>query len=645
MNMTTTTSAAPSNTIGGNGGTSANLGKSITRLLQHSILQLCNEHVGYSHKLQILGVLCMTVDDEQQELVVKVNNTLKRVSPQGPQGGNTADKEATTPATALTHNSNNNNFTSQQESQALALTAALCNGSASSAAFPVPNPLLASGAGYGKESVNEGEGTATTTTTPAVSPAPSPSGSAKKHGRKRSKPMRVDHVYDEGGMMDESDDGDILTVIPTDPDNPQPTPQPVYMDDTSDEEAMDDDRTTPSPRSSTATPKSKSSTASPNVRALLQQSIARKGSEVAASSSGGSSQLRSALLNSASPSPSAPAQSLTMPTICIAPTGDSDRQTPLTNGNATPRYDGEEDDDDSPGRLHIAEDPSKDTTQLEFDDSGVNVKDEPKDDYDWSRAGQISDPQELSAVNALTNGTAFPAFLSYTLGAAGNLPMHSGLSLAMNTANLQMSGGSVSTSQPGVSAASSSEGLSIRYTPTGPITVGANGKSVSQSQQQPQQKVKDIILYDDQSPLSTQKGARLETDFMVDKMGVEGRKRRRRGPDETLTLEEIAEYMGVTSGADPSLGHGAFQCKFCPVAMNELVAYLQHTLTVHNAYICHQCGKSFTTKSSLLRHRPIHTGMRRFACSICKKTFYRKDKCKAHIKRHLGEAGGTEIAE
>ena len=56
-------------------------GKSLTRLLQHSILQLCNEHIGYSHKLQILGVLCMTVDDEQHELVVKVNNTLKRVSP------------------------------------------------------------------------------------------------------------------------------------------------------------------------------------------------------------------------------------------------------------------------------------------------------------------------------------------------------------------------------------------------------------------------------------------------------------------------------------------------------------------------------------------------------------------------------------
>jgi hypothetical protein len=55
--------------------------KPVARLLQHAILQLCNEHVAYNNKLQILGVLCLTVDDEQHDIVVKVNNTLKRVNP------------------------------------------------------------------------------------------------------------------------------------------------------------------------------------------------------------------------------------------------------------------------------------------------------------------------------------------------------------------------------------------------------------------------------------------------------------------------------------------------------------------------------------------------------------------------------------
>ena len=32
--------------------------------LKRAILNLCNEYIGFSNKLQIVGILCMTVDDE-----------------------------------------------------------------------------------------------------------------------------------------------------------------------------------------------------------------------------------------------------------------------------------------------------------------------------------------------------------------------------------------------------------------------------------------------------------------------------------------------------------------------------------------------------------------------------------------------------
>jgi KRAB domain-containing zinc finger protein len=151
-------------------------------------------------------------------------------------------------------------------------------------------------------------------------------------------------------------------------------------------------------------------------------------------------------------------------------------------------------------------------------------------------------------------------------------------------------------------------------------------------------KVKDIIMYDDSVPLHKQRGNRIEGDFMLDALHVDGKKRRRRTAEDTLTPEEIAEYMGSSTCADggPNSGAGLFTCRYCGEVTSDLSRYFAHTLASHGAYVCHQCGKSFTTKSSLLRHRPIHTGMRRFACSICRKSFYRKDKCKAHIKRHLG---------
>ena len=629
----------------GSGPPSASMAKSITRMLQHSILQLCNEHIGYSHKLQILGVLCMTVDDEQQELVVKVNNTLKRVAPQVPKeipsphlGGGLAsvppDVRAQHIGQAVYHNS-----------------AMLHNGTRPSLAMPLPNPLIGA-VGEPADLANEGEGSSTPLSqTRSNSPSNSQGGGGRRsHGRKRSKPVKVHHVYDEGEMIDEGD-GDVLTVIPTDPDNPDecmaPTPKTIYQEDFSDDDEEDLEeiprRKPPIPRHHVGHSKH-ISTASPNVRALLQQSIARHRAAANNLMEERPSQLRSALLNGA--------PRLQLP-ICVAPeeveraasTNSSAMVEPMMNGD----MDDDDDDDGLSGSLQIDEG-QDDEIELaragemdsagHLNDSMVSVKDEPRDDYDWSTAGQVSNiPQDLSAaarsiasLNSCANAFPTTPFTAYTIAPTGlegvsSLPNYSGLSLALTTANLQL---------PLANNSQTNDGLTIRYTPTGPITVGANGKNVSQ------QKVKDIIMYDDQSPLSQQKGARLETDYMVDKMGMEGRKRRRRAPDETLTAEEIGEYMGAASNSSVGIGHGMFKCKYCTVEVEELVQYLQHTLAAHNAYICHQCGKSFTTKSSLLRHRPIHTGMRRFACSICKKTFYRKDKCKAHIKRHLGSNGEVQ---
>lgn len=148
-------------------------------------------------------------------------------------------------------------------------------------------------------------------------------------------------------------------------------------------------------------------------------------------------------------------------------------------------------------------------------------------------------------------------------------------------------------------------------------------------------------------PEGTEKKKGIESDYLIDKLQGsvgDGRRRRRRLPDDQLTAEEIAEYMGLTT-TNPNAGNGPFRCKFCSTEAQDLTKYLSHTLSVHHAYICHECGKNFTTKSSLLRHRPIHTGMRRYSCSICSKTFYRKDKCKAHIKRHLGFEGPATTME
>ena len=655
--MATTMTSSPTATVA-----DKNTSKSITRLLQHSILQLCNEHIGYNHKLQILGVLCMTVDDEQQELVVKVNNTLKRVNP---------------------------------------VTTAKDSGQMSPLIETVrPPPMTQS----------------TMTTSMVMSPEsfvqtvkPSQmrcdvSGSSRRsHGRKGTNPIKVHHVYDEGGLV--SDDEDILTVIPTDPEASISTSMltpimsqhlvsannslsPVgstierfLMHDGEERVAQGSAKRKATyqlrvPQVSTYNDMARSvdSIGATSVRALLMKPLR------ASPYSGDDDSMTTAttaqdLSRHHSPFQSengdvTPRKGLSLP-LCIA-TGDDDshgvdvtnNENGLNNQSTSSDMDGfkmavdgvidfsnkgkgaesvlvmSSPMRDCVSRLSVT--PQQANRQFVGVDNGLlEVKNEPTDDYsyDSSLAGQLN----MNDVPMTSTPTHPLSLTNPYLGGITGFVQHM-LSSQLPTPSFTSGFTSLTSAAGAMTGMSSapSDGLSIRYTSTGPVTVGANGQDMSKMTS----RVKDIILYNDQSPLHMQKGNRIETDYMVDKLGMEGRKRRRRAPDESLTAEEIAEYMGQPTGsgvgASSSSENMLFKCQFCLEEVHDLTRYLQHTLTMHNAYICHQCGKNFTTKSSLLRHRPIHTGMRRFACSICKKTFYRKDKCKAHIKRHLGLAADSQ---
>lgn len=667
------------------GGTNdPNLPKSVTRVLQHSILQLCNEHISYNHTLQVLGVLCLTIDDKQQELVVKVNNTLKRVNPVTPP-----KDPLPFPPTGVTR---------ADPDQCLLPTTAteLMYGEGGGC----PNGAFSSLPGRSWERRKHG------TQGELLSLA---SGGRKGHGRKQTNPVRVKHVYDEA--EGDISDGDVLTIEPTHP------PESPDTQDRGTQDLGTQDRRTPDAVTSRGESVSHSKSLGgirKAKRKLNDLFVSPSGDRVDGNTRPNSSNNQGSdgaypgvcgedLSGKRSPNRS----TATRPVMCddsgedshssscsrrlvvIAPDEASspenvdDLGTPNTevgalnfsmgalNGGTpqAPKNDGAAGTigggiGGGGGGLAIASLSAMDfaTGLLPNDLNGIRIKEEIKSYYPLGfdllmNANSFDVSQNLaihttflddrrylpstahcssSSLGGVTNGhiasqnalsaelcsTSRGCYLSDATSAAGGL--------LLDEARLRNMVNGLSVAQVAVGPASYTissclkDGLTMHLTKTRREKDRSllGGSSM---------KVKDIIMYDDSAPLHTQKGNKIEGDFMLDSLNVEGKKRRRRTAEDALTSEEIAEYMGSCDR-----GPCSFKCKYCGEVCADLSRYFNHTLIKHNSFICHQCGKNFTTKSSLLRHRPIHTGMRRFACSICKKSFYRKDKCKAHIKRHLG---------
>ena len=105
-----------------------------------------------------------------------------------------------------------------------------------------------------------------------------------------------------------------------------------------------------------------------------------------------------------------------------------------------------------------------------------------------------------------------------------------------------------------------------------------------------------------------------------------------------ISGSQLRKHVLIHTGDKP------FNCKICDKSFTQKSHVTFHTNTVHNKdgssfkkHACVDCGKTFSSKGVLTKHKMMHDNVRPHKCAICDKSFVQKSHLKVHLAKHTGD--------
>lgn len=95
-----------------------------------------------------------------------------------------------------------------------------------------------------------------------------------------------------------------------------------------------------------------------------------------------------------------------------------------------------------------------------------------------------------------------------------------------------------------------------------------------------------------------------------------------------------ATILGVTMTNQCGICKRTF---FRPNALKSHMKLHERKRPIQKTHLCDTCGKSFARKNKLMLHYRVHTGYKPHKCSYCEKSFTKKDYLVLHERTHSGE--------